>query len=90
MANEKFTKGYWGVQGVEWRNRQVTCVVTDDFDVISPDIGIRNICDAYLIAQSKNMYRMLVKIHDSMAGNGEYGEFYYDVRELLAKARGEL
>lgn len=35
------------------------------------------------------MKATLEKIHDSMAGNGEYGEFYYDVKELLIKVHGE-
>lgn len=30
---------------------------------------------------------LLDSIHDSMAGNGEYGEFYYEAKELLEKTK---
>lgn len=92
MSEAKFTKGPW-----------VVAMNSSFFDIGQKDafgyngIGER-VCigvtadmeeNAYLIAAAPEMYEMLEKIHDSMAGNGEYGEFFYDVKSLLAKARGE-
>lgn len=45
--------------------------------------------NASLIECAPKMRETLEEIHDAMAGNGEYGEFYYEVKNLLAKARGE-
>lgn len=98
MSEAKFTKREWVVvtePESEHYLLTVDCggimqvnVITSATDVTFSE-SIERSANAHLIAAAPEMYEMLEKIHDSMAGNGEYGEFYHDVKELLAKARGE-
>lgn len=98
MSEAKFTKREWAVITEPESERYLTTVdcggvmqlnvITSATDITFAESFERR-ANAHLIAAAPEMYEMLEKIHDSMAGNGEYGEFYYDVKELLAKARGE-
>ena len=89
MSNEKFTKGEWVIEEVEeavFRNTNslCLCVVTRDFDVISPVLGIRNNHDAHLIAAAPEMYKLL----ESLSDYDENQMHKKEINELLAKARG--
>lgn len=99
MSKAKFTKGKWVVSSVTVNGERVEnswSVSVNGFLLANVRSGA-TFCvvdeiqkaNAHLIAAAPEMYEMLEKIHDSMAGNGEYGEFCFDVKELLAKARGE-
>lgn len=90
MSEAKFTKGEWvakdngyyfDIHEVDSRGYYL--------DQVCMGVSYENKDNVPIISAAPEMYEMLEKIHDSMAGNGEYGEFYYDVKELLAKARGE-
>ena len=62
MSNTNFTQGNWQVrvdQIVPSSKAESFVVVTDDFDVISPMLGIRNESDASLIAAAPKMYAAL-------------------------------
>ena len=62
MSNTNFTQGDWQVrvdQIVPSSEAESFAVVTDDFDVISPMLGIRNEYDASLIAAAPKMYEAL-------------------------------
>ena len=88
MSNEKFTKGEWVIEEVEeagFRNTNslCLCVVTRDFDVISPVLGIRNNHDAHLIAAAPEMYKLL----ESLSDYDENQMHKKEINELLAKAR---
>jgi hypothetical protein len=90
MSNEKFTKGEWVIEEVEeagFRNTNslCLCVVTRDFDVISPVLGIRNNHDAHLIAAAPEMYKLL----ESLSDYDENQMHKKEINELLAKARGD-
>lgn len=92
----KFTKGEWSISVDCWADGHVSidgfehsaiAVVVSEMDDGSKKEELS--ANAHLIAAAPEMYEMLEKIHEGIAGVGEYGEFYYDVKELLAKARGE-
>ena len=85
MSNEKFTKGEWvsSYANVECGNLLIADCEQEGVDAFECN------ANANLIAAAPEMYAMLKKIHDSMAGISEYGYFYYDVKDMLAKARGE-
>lgn len=92
MSETEFTKGPW-----------VAKMNAAYFDICAPYAQLNSglderVCigvmpdqeaNAHLIAAAPEMYEMLEKIHEGIAGVGEYGEFYYDAKDLLAKARGE-
>lgn len=89
MSGEKFSQGEWYIQDMDWRKRHILCVVTDNYDVISPDLGVRNKCDANLIACAPEMYHALNDI--VKLGLDDDCKINIDsLKQLLAKARGEL
>ena len=62
MSNTNFTQGNWQVrvdQIVPSSKAESFLVATDEFDVISPMLGIRNEYDASLIAAAPKMYEAL-------------------------------
>ena len=62
MSNTNFTQGDWQVrvdQIVPSSKAESFVVATDEFDVISPMLGIRNEYDASLIAAAPKMYEAL-------------------------------
>jgi hypothetical protein len=92
MSNEKFTKGEWVIEEVEeagFRNTNslCLCVVTRDFDVISPVLGIRNNHDAHLIAAAPEMYALLKFLVENDSINDH--SIDKEVLTLLTKARGD-
>ena len=62
MSSTEFTPGSWRTcihQIVPSSTAECFVVETDDFDVISPMLGIRNEHDALLISAAPDMYRAL-------------------------------
>ena len=62
MSNTNFTQGDWQVrvdQIVPSSKAESFLVATDEFDVTSPMLGIRNEYDASLIAAAPKMYEAL-------------------------------
>jgi len=87
MTDTKFTPGDWEVrieQIVPTSNETCFTVVTDDFDVVSPMMGIRNEFDAGLIAAAPKLYAALCSL-----STGEGLPPGTTIEGLLAKARGE-
>lgn len=83
----KFTKGEWNIQDDGYG--MIGVILKKGLGILIGRKSKETQANAHLIAAAPDMYEMLDKIHNSMAGNGEYGEFYCDVKDLLAKARGE-
>lgn len=94
MSDMKFTPGRWEVrieQIAPGSNETCFTVATDEFDVVSPLLGIRNEWDAELIAAARDMYEALQQAITSMQDSG-YQNSHVVIRAgkaALAKARGE-
>jgi hypothetical protein len=93
MSNTNFTQGDWQVrvdQIVPSSKAESFVFATDEFDVISPMLGIRNESDANLIAAAPKMYAALSQL---LTDNHVHGhttpETLNNIEKLLAEARGE-
>lgn len=94
MSEVKFTSG-------EWIAREDECSCVGDFEVVANieddgdyDLIAENIqceTDAHLIATAPEMYRMLELAMSYMDGDSieDFVYSYQDIKQLLAKARGE-
>jgi len=95
MGLYKWTKGQWEVrveQIAPTSNETCFTVATDEYDVISPMLGIRKEEDANLIAVAPELYKKLDMLHSYLLeDDSHYAESqeFNEVETLMAKARGE-
>jgi len=90
MSDTKFTPGNWQfrIEQIVPTSRE-TCftVATDDFDIVSPMLGIRREQDAHLMAAAKKLYEALTRCKfDSL--NMTFADLEF-CEAAMAKARGE-
>ena len=84
MSTGNFTKGDWRVQTEQiWPNSAKECftVVSDEWDVVSPLLGIRLEADATLIAAAKKLYQAL----GGLCQAAEYGCVEMGISKRLVK-----
>lgn len=87
MCNTRFTKGPWGL---DFDYSSVINVISENELEGSPFVcDTQHEPDAHLIAAAPEMYAMLEEIMINTTSTGGEDWFYDDVKELLAKARGE-
>ena len=98
MSKEKFTKGEWEAKD---NGSYINVHAIDDngyyLDQVCMGVSYSNKENAPLIANSKAMYEMLLKINE-IIGSGLYEieladamhDMDDDIKKLLEKARGEL
>ena len=102
---ERFTKGEWLAKDGDGFSKEVIITTDDREDCfIIPicemdmffdgDIGVEQAANANLIAAAPEMYAMLKQVSELVDMDGGSAidwiiENTFDIRELLAKARGE-
>ena len=101
MTDTKFTPGSWEVrieQILPTSKAECFTVATDNFDIVSPMLGIRNEQDANLIAAAPDLYEALeIMLADYWEGSecfDKESQAYAKTvinqsRAALTKARGE-
>lgn len=96
MSNESWTKGEWRVQIEQLTptsNATGYTIVTDDYDVVSTNMAIRNESDAVVMAAAPDLYAALDKIARRIDANDVDEWTLHALKniawEALAKARGE-
>ena len=95
MSDTNFTPGKWEVrieQVVPTSKAVCYTVATDDYDVVSPRLGIRSEADANLIAASKALYEALYQVVELVKDPGGYCMQHPAVQagiDALDKSRGE-
>ena len=80
MTDTKFTPGFWEVrieQILPTSKAECFTVATDNFDIISPMLGIRNEQDANLIAAAPDLYSALDEAVKDLVG------YQWNVRTAL-------
>ena len=92
MSEPRFTKGEWEVTIYESETK--IDLWSGDDRIYHKDINIADnewraeqVANAHLIAAAPEMYEMLENIHEIL--DDEFDGVKFDIRELLAKARGE-
>ena len=92
--SEQFTKGAWSAQSIGELSFNV-CVLSKGVSVYSSAKAVNDAkFDAALIAAAPEMYEMLKQLSQLIDNDGGAAidwliENTFDIRELLAKARGE-
>ena len=88
MSEAKFTNGEWRVERFV-NNKGFEISFNDDGEVVADYVYTEP--DAHLIAAAPEMYKLLETLYE-LADNESIdigGALMWDIRELLAKARGE-
>lgn len=87
MSEEKFTQGEWHCKGfpsISVKGNGFICKVLERYMDRT-----ERVANANLIAAAPEMYRMLSGMYETSCITGEDGEEVDEIKELLAKARGE-
>jgi hypothetical protein len=91
MSNAKFTFGKWEArveQIAPTSKAECFTIATDDFDIVSPMLGIRSEHDALLMAAAPEMYEALLAFVSSYTAQTYMLDECESAEAILLKARG--